>query len=156
MGLDMYLKRKTYCRATEEMKSNGNLTLKGSDTEIKVNAKKLSRIVIEEDVAYWRKANRIHNWFDKQTETGLANCQEFAFSFDTLMELREDCKQVLAEKDLAEKLLPTCEGFFFGESDYDEYYFEALEETVDIIDKLEKEEAEYGEDGCQYSYNAWW
>lgn len=156
MGLDMYLKRRTYCLPTEEMKTNGELTIIGSNTEIKAKAAKLSRIVIEEDVAYWRKANQIHNWFDRQTESGVANCQEYSFSFDTLIELRDICKQVLADREIAEELLPTCDGFFFGESDYDEYYFEDLQETVQIIDELEKHEMNCNDRAPQYSYCAWW
>ena len=156
MGLDMYLKRHSYCCPTEEMKSNGGLTLRGSTTEIKVNAAKLSRIVIEEDVTYWRKVNQIHNWFDSQIENGIDNCKEYFYSFDKLIELREACKQVLANNELAEELLPTCEGFFFGETDYDEYYFDELNNTVQTIDELEKEEKQHEKGHFIYSYCAWW
>lgn len=34
---------------------------------------------------------------------------------------------------MAETLLPTMEGFFFGSTDYDEYYFEDVKEVRDYV-----------------------
>lgn len=56
MGLDMYFKRISCCQATKEMKNNEKLTLKGKGTEIEISAPKISRLIIEEDVAYWQKS----------------------------------------------------------------------------------------------------
>ncbi len=47
----------------------------------------------------------------------------------------EDGK-VLLNPSVAEKLLPTTSGFFFGSTDYDEYYIEDLKNTIEIIDKV--------------------
>lgn len=49
--------------------------------------------------------------------------------------------KVLANPDTAADLLPTQDGFFFGSTDYDEYYMQDIESTIDIIEPLlEKEE----------------
>ena len=41
----------------------------------------------------------------------------------------------IEDPSVAEELLPTTEGFFFGSTDYDEYYIEDIKHTVDIIKK---------------------
>lgn len=41
--------------------------------------------------------------------------------------------EVVAQPEVAASILPTQEGFFFGGTDYDEYYLHDLRETVEII-----------------------
>ena len=41
----------------------------------------------------------------------------------------------IEDPSVAEELLPTTEGFFFGSVDYDEYYIEDIKHTVDVIKK---------------------
>lgn len=41
--------------------------------------------------------------------------------------------QVIAEPEIAEKLLPTQEGFFFGSVAYDQWYYEDVENTIKMI-----------------------
>jgi hypothetical protein len=55
-------------------------------------------------------------------------------SRETLTELLDLCKQVLADHSKAEELLPNQEGFFFGSTNYDELYFSDLEDTVAILE----------------------
>lgn len=43
---------------------------------------------------------------------------------------------VMLDQSVAEELLPTTCGFFFGSTDYDEYYVEDLKNTIEIIDKV--------------------
>ena len=47
----------------------------------------------------------------------------------------EDGK-VIINTSLAEKLLPTINGFFFGSTEYDEYYINDLKDTVEIIENV--------------------
>lgn len=47
----------------------------------------------------------------------------------------EDGKYV-KDPSVACRLLPTANGFFFGGTDYDEYYVRDIEETIDIITKV--------------------
>jgi hypothetical protein len=109
MGLDMYLEKR------------------------KVNSKKY------EEIAYWRKANQIREWFNYHLENGVENCKHTLVSKEDLEQLLEDCKKVLEDHTLAEDLLPTSDGFFFGSTDYDEWYFEDLEETVKMLEQILKE-----------------
>lgn len=98
-------------------------------------------------VAYWRKANAIHKWFvDVSGEED--NCQRIYVSGKKLKELVDLCKKVLKKHKLASELLPTQSGFFFGSTEYDEYYFDDLKSTVEKLKDID-------EDG-EYVYQASW
>lgn len=95
------------------------------------------------EVAYWRKANAIHKWFVDNVQEGKDDCGQYLVSRDALITLREACIQVLYDKQmhdgtigLAEKLLPTQSGFFFGGTDYDDWYYENAEFTIESINKI--------------------
>ena len=45
-------------------------------------------------------------------------------------------QEILEDNSLAEDLLPTQCGFFFGSVEYDEYYFEDLEITIEQCKKI--------------------
>jgi hypothetical protein len=86
-------------------------------------------------VGYWRKSNAIHNWFVQNVQDGVDNCKEFNVSQEKLIELLKLVKKVLKDKSKAEELLPTQSGFFFGDTEYNEYYFSDLEDTKKILEK---------------------
>ena len=44
--------------------------------------------------------------------------------------------KVIIDSSVAEELLPTCSGFFFGSTDYNEYYVEDIKKTIDIITEV--------------------
>ena len=90
---------------------------------------------IEIEAGYWRKANQIHAWFVRNVQGGRDECQPHHVERDQLRELRDRCQRVLDNHALAEDLLPAQSGFFFGGTDYNEYYFQDLENTIKIIDK---------------------
>ena len=95
-------------------------------------------------VGYWRKANAIHNWFlencaarDKWADP-IDDCRPIEVPVEKLEELLDDCKKVLEDKSLATELLPTTDGFFFGSTEYDDWYFDDIEDTIDIIEPIIK------------------
>jgi hypothetical protein len=57
----------------------------------------------------------------------------------------------IEDATVAKQLLPTQSGFFFGSTDYDEYYLKHVQDTIDIIEPLLKE----GGSG-EYEYVASW
>ena len=122
MGLDMYL---------EKRRKNTNDEL--------------------QHVIYWRKANAIHNYFDSLAD-GLENLQCYDVSFEDIKELKSIIVKVLNNHSLASELLPTQPGFFFGNYDYDCYYFEKLKHTLDELEKITKEDFEQ----YDFVYFAWW
>jgi hypothetical protein len=141
MGLDMYLNKKTYIGANyEHRKVTGKIDIKIEGKKVNIDFNKVSEII--EQVAYWRKANHIHKWFVDNVQDGVDECQEADVSKEQLKKLYSDCKKVLdarknkkKAKKLAEELLPPQEGFFFGDTDIDEYYYRDIEYTMDIIFK---------------------
>ena len=150
MGLDMYLSKKTYVKYWEH---NGDdnyevkVTKAGQPT--KINPKKVSYIV--EEVGYWRKANQIHQWFVNNCQDGVDDCRDAYVSREKLEELLNLCKIVIIDKDKAEQLLPTASGFFFGSTGYDEWYYQDIQSTIEIL-----EEALSDEDADHFEYHSSW
>jgi len=113
-------------------------------------------ITIDFPMGYWRKANQIHNWFVLEAGDGEDNCQEMYVSREQLQELADLCLQVLAVRytpqgeSVAKELLPPSSGFFFGSYDIDEYYYDDLEKTVEIIEHCLKSKFDY------FEYQASW
>ena len=68
----------------------------------------------------------------------------------------EVCKTVLEDNSKAKELLPTQSGFFFGATQYDEYYIRDIQDTVKIIEDLLAEVDENGYmDGDVYYSSSW-
>ena len=90
-----------------------------------------------QELAYWRKANAIHNFFDKWRANGnLRNGEYLRIYQPDLENLRARCQTILQNTSEANNLLPTTRGFFFGSVEYDEWYFKDLQATITHIDKI--------------------
>lgn len=148
MGLDMYLKAKKYIsehfdKETFEKVNSLNLGQKNM---------KVNEVVAE--AMYWRKANAIHDWFVRECQGGIDECQETYVKTEDLKRLRDLCREVLSNKKKAEKLLPTKSGFFFGDVNYDEWYLDYVQNTETGLSKiLEDEELTNGWD---FYYQSSW
>lgn len=94
------------------------------------------------DVAYWRKANAIHNWFVIHCGDGEDDCRKIYVSTENLQRLLDTCKEVLANADrwgdTYPNPLPPLSGFFFGSLNMDEGYRRDLEDTIDVCVKALK------------------
>ena len=88
------------------------------------------------NVAYWRKVNAVHAWFVNNVQDGVDECQRAEVSREQLQELIDTCKQVRDDHDKAEELLPVGEGFFFGSYEYDEWYFQGIDSTIEQLEKI--------------------
>ena len=137
MGLDMYLSAKKYMSKYFDAEDSG-----------KINAiNDIFGIVSEEDgdygaqevtfrIAYWRKANAIHQWFVDNVQGGTDDCDEYGVDREKLQELMELCEAIIANPKKAQQELPTAAGFFFGSTDYDNYYMQDLQYTAERIKKI--------------------
>jgi hypothetical protein len=136
MGLDQYLYAKKYTSDSTYFNTAETFTtLKetlGDDARYLV--KDLPSISIEMKVGQWRKANAIHAYFVDNCQGGEDDCRESYVDRDKLVELLDLCKQVLADHSKADELLSTQSGFFFGSTEYGEWYFQDLEDTVSVIE----------------------
>ena len=139
MGLDQYLYAKKYASNGEWQKPEERETY---DAIIKaVNADEFSNdgfamASVSVQVAYWRKEIGIHNWFVENCQGGEDDCREAYVSREQLRELRSLVQEVLDDNSKASELLETRGGFFFGSTDYDEWYFQGLKYTADTLDKI--------------------
>lgn len=160
MGLDMYLKAKTYVDKRDwNVKNNDEepqVTQKFKDMLKlfpELNTGDCYGFEVSRVIGYWRKANAIHNWFVENVQGGVDECQESYVARNQLEELRDIINKVLADPGLADELLPTCKGFFFGSQEYDEWYVSDLLDTKTLINNLlDNRELE----SYDYYYQASW
>jgi len=165
MGLDMYLYATQFFSAakytnyeeTERQKEenakvqeianlmNGNDFLKTGDSFLQFAEMKLQ-------VAYWRKANQIHKFFVDVCADGKDECQDTYVSHENLEDLLNRCKTVLEDHSKAEELLPSRSGFFFGSTDYDEWYYKDLEDTIPVLEKI----LSHAPESWEFEYKASW
>jgi hypothetical protein len=89
MGLDMYINRKVHGYRKDDGTLSPSLEDYKSDEFGCANSE-----WVETEVAYWRKANAIHNWFVNNVQDGQDECQESEIDTDTIKRLRELCLYV--------------------------------------------------------------
>jgi hypothetical protein len=143
MGLDMYLDKRTYVKHWEHNgDDNYEVKVTKKDEPTNIDPKKVKYII--EEAGYWRKQNQIHRWFVENVQKGVDNCGDYYVSKSELETLLELCQKVKADNTLADELLPGASGFFFGGTEYDEWYFSGIDNTIDILkEALEDENGEY-------------
>lgn len=120
------------------------------------------------EVAYWRKANQIHNWFVNNIQDGTDDSGSYEVTKADIIILLALCKTVknnselvsgnivngyrydneyhkipiiqvgktIEDPSIAIRLLPTTTGFFFGSNEYDEYYMESINYTIETLEKI--------------------
>ena len=138
MGLDMYLYKRTYVGANREHRNVVlDISLQINGKPVHIDKNRVSYII--EEICYWRKANAIHRWFVDNVQDGIDECGEYDVSGAQLQDLVNICKKVEDDLSLASELLPTQEGFFFGETDYGNYYKEDLKDTINNLTKVLEE-----------------
>ena len=108
MGLDMYLRLKEHSKCS--VKGFG-----GDGDTYHRDPNNWVCVTKEYAVCDWRKANHIHQWFVQNVQDGNDDCGEY-----------EVCHDVM----------PTASGFFFGSTEYDEYYAADLRKTIKVCDSL--------------------
>jgi hypothetical protein len=134
MGLDMYLTAKRY---VWNYKDEDKALQDQLDDVMKDDLAEGMRVKeVAVDAFYWRKANHIHKWFVDNCQGGEDDCKEYWVDAKQLVRLKDLCESVLLQKDVG--LLPTADGFFFGSTDYDEWYWSEIEETAKGLEKVLK------------------
>lgn len=78
--------------------------------------------------AYFRKVNFLFKYYE---DRGKMYDQWYAFTdADDIDDIIDKCEQVLQDHSLADELLPTQSGFFFGGTDYDDWYFSDVKDCL--------------------------
>lgn len=75
----------------------------------------------------------------------------------TLEEQEEEYKVIQNVQEIAE-LLPTSSGFFFGSTEYNDYYMEDINHTIETLEELLKDEKELNKQGfySDFYYQSSW
>ena len=188
MGLDMYLTRKHYIGGQYEwnkVEGEINLTIKGK--KLPIDIKKLEYIEEEigywrkaNAIHKWFVEN-VQNGEDdckpyyveaEQLQELLNLCKEVRkkskivngkiSTGETLKDgkwekIYEDGKIIENAEEIS-KILPTQSGFFFGCTDYDEWYMKDIDYTIEMLEKVLEEHKELEKLGfCpEYEYRASW
>jgi len=211
MGLDMYLYAEKYISSYDyEFDGKEHTRRDNIEYERVMEASGLSSlptapygsVTVSKCIAYWRKANAIHGWFVRELANGKDECQRISVAREDLINLRNDCVNVLAmrgdavpsinsnvyeikdvgdEEDVVSKMMsamqsesaksrkviavddkvrqdsidrlePT-EGFFFGGTEKDDWYYEQLEYTIDTINSMLANDSDMD---YEYYYRASW
>ena len=86
------------------------------------------------EVAYWRKFNALHSWFVANVQNAVDDCRLYEIDCDDL----RDCLATLtvANEMNDSELLPPTQGFFWGSTTVDDYYWNAVESSIEKISKL--------------------
>ncbi len=106
-------------------------------------------------VAYWRKANAVHNWFVTNVQGGVDECQKSYVSREQIEELIAATQEALdaynaGDAKKAEDVLTPTSGFFFGSTEVDDYYKQDLESTIEQLKPLLEVQ------GVDFAYQASW
>jgi len=153
MGLDQYLYAKKYTSDSAIFNKIEEFDqLKQTlGTDVAFLTKRNPSISVEMKVGQWRKSNQIHQYFVNNCQDGRDDCREYYVDRENLVGLLDLCKQVLADKSKAEELLPTQDGFFFGDTEYDQWYYSDLTDTVEILENCLKMD-----DDWEFYYQSSW
>lgn len=160
MGLDMYLYKKTYVKQWDHHKEKERFNIniqyptEGERKDTRILPARITHIT--EEVAYWRKANQIHNWFiQNYAQNQEDDCQPIEMPKEAITKLHDLCVELLKNRDPeeAKQKLPTISGFFFGDTDYNADYWIDLEHTVK---QLAEEIKTPGSFWSNYEYQASW
>jgi len=154
MGLDMYLTAERYMSKYFDEADSAKITSINEifDIQGEEDGDYGAQSVIFK-VAYWRKANAIHQWFVDNVQDGVDECQKAFVSREQLQTLLDLCKEIAESPKKGSKLLPTANGFFFGSTEYDDYYIQDLQYTVERLEKILKDSAL---EKCEFYYQSSW
>ena len=87
-------------------------------------------------IGYFRKFNALHSYIVKTFADGIDNCQDIILYKEDVEQIKKVLDDVLnahQQVEKAKELLPTQSGFFFGGTDYDEFYFEDVKDAADLM-----------------------
>lgn len=98
---------------------------------------------------YYRKVNFLYAFFSEKLDN------------EECLVTRHDCEQIIKygelilenkDLDLAKRLLPTQSGFFFGSTEYDDYYFM---DVKDVVEQFKEYLEDWTDDTMGWVYFSW-
>lgn len=99
-----------------------------------------------------RKRNWLIPWVESTLEVEVENCKDYFITKEQVGELLKRLEDVRDDHSKAPELLPTRVGFFFGDTEYDEWYFADIEDALTRI----KEVYDDMSDNEEATFWCWW
>lgn len=143
-------------------------------------------VIINDHLCYWRKFNALHHYIAKNYgDLENDNCVDIHLEISDIEDILEILKkvqdtmktttktrldsrgneykeEVITNPKAVEKIFPTADGFFWGSTDYDDYYIDEVNRTVDVLEQVVREHKKLVDTGevepydINYVYNAWY
>ena len=181
MGLDMYLTKRVYVKNWDYMSKNEKhqITVKGPRAS-RVDPKEISCIIMEvgywrkaNQIHNWFVEN-VQGGVDDCKEY-YVECSQLEELLNTCKKVLENTKlvkgkvtngwhikdgkeepiledgELIEDSSVAEELLPAASGFFFGSTEYDQYYIDDIKHTIEILQK-----ALANDTGDSFYYHSSW
>jgi hypothetical protein len=98
---------------------------------------------IKTEVGYFRKFNALHELVIKQCGYDVTDDSNIRLDKEACEKILNALEEVEKDHNKAEELVPTTDCFFFGSLDYDEYYYECVENAVKLFKKIIKQLGDY-------------
>jgi len=181
MGLDMYLTKRVYVGAEWEHRNvTGTIDIRQNGEPIKVNFNKVSTIEekvatwrkanaihkwfvdnvqdgVDDCHEYWVSREQLKELLDivKKVLESSKIVKGVVVNGQTVVDGK--CKnnyesgETIENPEVAEELLPTADGFFFGGTDYDQWYIDDLKYTKKVLEEVLAED-----NSSDYYYQSSW
>jgi hypothetical protein len=145
MGLDMYFSTRKATSKRVDRKTGEEVTLDwGLPNAHQVyEGSKTITTMVDTECGYFRKFNALHTYI-VNTFGDEDNCQPIYIAKSGVEQILANLKEIQEDHDEAQSIMPTQRGFFFGSTDYDEWYFRDVEEAItmftDVLAVLEDDD----------------
>lgn len=137
MGLDMYFSaRKTEFEHRFDELPNIKIEYDEDlvDLQAYVTQRKSLSVTTEYDIGYFRKFNALHNYIVREFTNGEDNCRPVYLSHEDCHKILDTLKSITPEN--AKDIMPTGSGFFFGSTEYDDYYFSDVADAIELFELI--------------------
>lgn len=98
------------------------------------------------ELAYFRKVNFLVKFMENYGfNSDTDNCKYFPLTKEMIQDLYDRCKEIMMVhlednqrkfEEKAHALLPTCSGFFFGSTDYNDWYYNDVKDVKKEMKKI--------------------
>lgn len=147
MGLDMYLKAEVSKYVSYYDDGNENYG-KGLYPDFLRDFEDMQRerrnlicVSSEYEIGYWRKFNALHSYIVNSFADGVDECQDIVLWEQDIKRILETLKSLTPEN--ASVVMPPKDGFFFGSTDIDEWYWRDVGYSIKVFEKILKVVTEF-------------
>jgi hypothetical protein len=154
MGLDQAVRRMTPELAAKILKGQ-ELELEWEDlTDQQREEFSLTREEYDtvEEVWTGRKENHLQRAIEQMKGQSAVNCGYLFLNRLDIALLVRSLRMVHDNHDLASAVLPTQSGFFYGSTEYDEWYFDDIKRELEDFEQILRD----WDESAAYAYWAWW